>query len=607
MLKMMRWALAVSVLAWVPVAETSGSPPARSGAAPSVRTTKTVAARPQVRAAKSATPSKIRSVRTRSRPPAKPEAHAPVARPTKALVATKAGRKPMRLGKRGRARPRVAFVPCSSALPDQAPAPVTSGRAPKAGMDALVAERTWLWPNGATINVHFVDGTEVARNAVAEVASAWTKHANLKFRFFAPDAPPATTHIRVTFQDPNCNSALGTSSQYMIESGDASMRLCHMDAWVGTEAFERVVTHEFGHAIGMHHEHQSPKAKFDWNKPFVYEYYRSTVGWDASYVDQWVFRQIDPSLVDASEYDPDSVMQYSFPAQFTTSGKAIEGSHRMSKTDEEQVAKLYPKTKTKTKTTPKPAAKNVKFHERTLAIRNETGETVDVRFAVQTKRGDKWVWEPGADAGEGTTVRLTAGEERVLPGAPKGRRLRFVARSTDGARTWTKQQKRSLVTAPAGGYTEREIQTFVAALKGPPDPAKGLDREALYAAASEAYTSGDRELARARFGEFVERFPEDPWRPWAELNVASSWIDDGRWRDALLASYALIESDPDADASGYAWFYGGIASLHLGNCDDARAWFDYVAEPQYGLPAEWQTAAREYLQVMKKKPKQWCG
>lgn len=596
---MIRWALMLSVFALAPAAPKTGNRPGvRSGAAPQVRTEKAPAARPKVRVTRAGAP------------PAKPTAHAAVAKPSKSLVASKSARKPLRVKKRGPASPRVSFVPCSSSLPEQAPAPAPKPEAAsKPGMDALVAERAWLWPNGATLNVHFLDGNETARAAVAEVAQAWTQHANLKFRFFAPDDPPAVTHIRVTFQDPNCNSSLGTSSQYAIENGDASMRLCHMDTWTGpAKDFEGVVIHEFGHAIGMHHEHQSPKAKFDWDKPFVYQYYESTVGWNSWYVDQWVFRQIEPNIVDASEYDPDSVMQYWFPAQFTKSGKEIKGSHELSKMDKEFVATLYPADKPKPKADPKPKPKadKTKFFERMLAIRNDTGEAVDVTFAVQTKQGDKWVWVPSGDALEGPSVRLAAGEERVLPGAPKGRKIRFAATSVDGARTWSKQRKRSIVTAPTHGYLERELQTYVAKLGGPPDATK-LDRDALYAAATLAYDKGDRDLARARFAEFVQRFPEDAWVPWAELNVVVSWIDDGRYRDALLASYALVESHPDADASGYAWFYGGVASAHLGNCDDARAWFDYVVDPAFGLPSEWRDAAKEYLDAMKKKPKQWCG
>ncbi len=32
------------------------------------------------------------------------------------------------------------------------------------------------------------------------------------------------------------------------------------------EEYERVVLHEFGHALGLDHEHQSPNAKLRWNK-----------------------------------------------------------------------------------------------------------------------------------------------------------------------------------------------------------------------------------------------------------------------------------------------------------------------------------------------------
>src|SRR5262249_49143169 len=144
----------------------------------------------------------------------------------------------------------------------------------KPGREGLVADKMYLWPNGATINVHFTDGSMEARKAVAEIAVEWTKYANLKMEFFFDEnAPPPVTHVRVRFNDPGCNSALGTSSQFMIDSGDASMRLCYIDSRVGDEWFKRVVLHEFGHAIGMEHEHQSPNAHFDWDKPFVYKYY----------------------------------------------------------------------------------------------------------------------------------------------------------------------------------------------------------------------------------------------------------------------------------------------------------------------------------------------
>src|SRR5204863_6882796 len=35
--------------------------------------------------------------------------------------------------------------------------------------------------------------------------------------------------------------------------------------------YERVAVHEFGHALGCVHEHQSPKARLKWNKAAVYQ------------------------------------------------------------------------------------------------------------------------------------------------------------------------------------------------------------------------------------------------------------------------------------------------------------------------------------------------
>lgn len=37
--------------------------------------------------------------------------------------------------------------------------------------------------------------------------------------------------------------------------------------------FSRTIIYEFGHALGLHHEHQSPTANIQWNKEKVYEYY----------------------------------------------------------------------------------------------------------------------------------------------------------------------------------------------------------------------------------------------------------------------------------------------------------------------------------------------
>jgi hypothetical protein len=43
--------------------------------------------------------------------------------------------------------------------------------------------------------------------------------------------------------------------------------------------YRRVVLHEFGHARGLTHEHQSPAMNIPWNRPTVLDDYRRTYGW----------------------------------------------------------------------------------------------------------------------------------------------------------------------------------------------------------------------------------------------------------------------------------------------------------------------------------------
>ena len=46
------------------------------------------------------------------------------------------------------------------------------------------------------------------------------------------------------------------------------------------EEFARSILHEFGHALGMLHEHQSPANGIPWDETKLYDYYRAHYDWD---------------------------------------------------------------------------------------------------------------------------------------------------------------------------------------------------------------------------------------------------------------------------------------------------------------------------------------
>ena len=72
--------------------------------------------------------------------------------------------------------------------------------------------------------------------------------------------------------------------------------------------------HEIGHTLGLPHEHQNPFAGITWDENKVYAYFTGSPNdWSRDETFQNVLRKIDPTEVEGSNWDPDSVMEYWFP------------------------------------------------------------------------------------------------------------------------------------------------------------------------------------------------------------------------------------------------------------------------------------------------------
>jgi len=73
--------------------------------------------------------------------------------------------------------------------------------------------------------------------------------------------------------------------------------------------------HEIGHTLGFPHEHQNPNAGIDWNEEEVYEEFSGFPNnWPRQKIYYNIIRKINPDLVQGSNWDPNSIMHYSFEA-----------------------------------------------------------------------------------------------------------------------------------------------------------------------------------------------------------------------------------------------------------------------------------------------------
>ena len=163
--------------------------------------------------------------------------------------------------------------------------------------------------------------------------------------------PPSDDHMLKSY--PDFSSRLGTFANDF--KNQATMKLTS-DFTFGT------ALHEFGHALGVAHEHLSPKFKdyFKWtdaqnNYQAVYDHYQKTESWTRGDVAWNVLNtRAVATHLEGVDFDKDSIMTYGIPADLIEAqpnapqwakqlaANGIERNHLLSAGDKKGVSVLYP-------------------------------------------------------------------------------------------------------------------------------------------------------------------------------------------------------------------------------------------------------------------------
>ena len=210
----------------------------------------------------------------------------------------------------------------------------------RAATSRAAVERMKLWENGRRLRVEFTDGIPEVQTKVAAIAKEWEELANLKLDFVTGGA----SEIRVSFAEEGFSwSTVGTDA-LTVPSTEATMNYGWLEPNTSPREYERVVRHEFGHALGMIHEHQNPDAQgqIPWDKPKVYAYYAEQ-GWTHADVDSNLFDVYDEDSTNHSAFDRDSIMEYAIPDSLTIGSYSIGWNTTFSPTDVEFMRRQYPK------------------------------------------------------------------------------------------------------------------------------------------------------------------------------------------------------------------------------------------------------------------------
>jgi hypothetical protein len=191
-----------------------------------------------------------------------------------------------------------------------------------------------MWPRGKPIIVCFLDGYPAQHSFIKK---CWAEYqVDLTFEYVGRGGRDSSD-VRITFEGEGFQSLIGNTQ---VSKDKATMKLGAKN-WDSSRELRAHILHEGLHMLGFGHEHASPKSHIKWNLDKVFKYFKTWHGWDPEKTLVNVLRQYPADQVDASEYDPKSIMHYPIDHSFTQDGSCVLINLELSDLDKQRLKSMY--------------------------------------------------------------------------------------------------------------------------------------------------------------------------------------------------------------------------------------------------------------------------
>jgi len=190
-------------------------------------------------------------------------------------------------------------------------------------------------------------GNSVQQDKVRQVIKEWEVYANVSFVF--DNSPDSKAILRIAFlRRTGSWSYLGRDVELPKYSGKATMNL----GWIDDTSEEisssdkGTILHEFGHTLGLLHEHQSPirGGKLTLREKPVIDFYTNKMHWTEDRVRKNILSVYNKNQVsNYSKVDLKSIMMYFMPDTMNEEKIEIDPNNELSDTDKAYITINYPR------------------------------------------------------------------------------------------------------------------------------------------------------------------------------------------------------------------------------------------------------------------------